>query len=119
MILYPMSRLAGELGVTTSDIIVMAQVELDPEDYDLDTLTLSTAGADAMRVHFSGGVDPDVATRGEVPGRGWDSLRFNNAVAAVVTHEQSHGFPVSATTVRRYLDIGLSHFLDDQEEDNR
>lgn len=53
-----LDELAAELDATVDDIRVVADIELDLDDYDPDAETVSRHGHEQLRTHFRGGADP-------------------------------------------------------------
>jgi len=52
-------EIAEEIGVPVEDIATVAQIELiEPDEYDPVEEKVSSAGREALLVHFRGGRDP-------------------------------------------------------------
>lgn len=56
---YMLREIAEEIGVPVEDIATVAQIELiEPDEYDPVEEKVSSAGREALLVHFRGGRDP-------------------------------------------------------------
>ena len=55
---FDLESIAAELGVPASDVEVVAQIELLPEEWDDDMEAVTQSGKDVLLLHFAGGEDP-------------------------------------------------------------
>lgn len=55
---FDLESIAAELGVPASDVEVVAQIELLPEEWDDDMEAVTQSGKDVLLQHFAGGEDP-------------------------------------------------------------
>lgn len=55
----PIADIARELNRDESEVEAVASIEVDLDEWNEDMDAVTSAGRDAILVHFNGGVDPE------------------------------------------------------------